>query len=351
MGYEGESFKIISYIPKDEIEEEMFEKYYKEDIPVAVLHCLIVGKKYTSKNLPMYKTFKKKSSNKVREIYAPEEDVKKALKHLLKPLNKAYDMRRKGTNQFAYTIGRSIKDNALIHKNHKYVIKCDIKEFFDNCNWNLVSKYLRFIIPGSIRYTESTDILKKMMINPKTNGLYLGSPVSGALTNAILKPACLYLKRIFEKEGKAFSVYADDITVSSEKPITKNEVIGKIRYVFEELKLPFKLKKEKTKRLINNGRRITGIRINHEDKMTIDRQKYRLLRSILHRIDNDKPITMEENKLLGKIAFYKFVDESGKIEKLLEKHADAFQCIKDKRVKLLMTTSNESILELEKIFN
>jgi RNA-directed DNA polymerase len=328
-------FHVIAYTPQDEEEAELLMKYLDPSIPVATTHCILIAIKYQNKGEKMYSHFSKKTPTKVREIYAPKDDVKAALRHMLLPLNSAYDMRKKDSNQFAYTTGRSIKDNAVVHKYWKYVIKTDVRHFFDQCHWGLAKKYLKFLLPNVVQNDlVAMAALKEMMINPDTGGLYQGSPVSGALTNAIMKPAAKYMKNMFDKLDMNISIYADDITVSFDdfeqllettEGLTdaqlKNKAIkvvtGRIRYIFEKMDLPFTLHPDKSKLVRNNGRKITGVRINHKNQITIDRKKYRLLRSICHRLANGKEITMNDSKLMGNIAFFRFIDETGKVANLL----------------------------------
>lgn len=317
-----DGYEIFKYFAKNQEEFEFLKKHVKPEVSMAIVHALYIAKKYKENNIEPYDFFQKKTPTKVRDIYAPKEDVKKALRHLLIPLNTAYDMRNKYSNQFAYTIKRGIKNNANVHKNYKYTLKADITSFFDYCSWDMVEKYLEFLFPYNISSSEK-DLLKTLIINPKTNGLYQGSPVSGPLSNAIMRPAAIYMNHMFNKMGFVFSIYADDITVSSNEPITnsiKNKIIGRIRYAFEFYKLPFILKNSKTQVVSNNGRKITGVRINHLDQLTIERKKYKEIRHILYNMSKGKECPINKSTLKGRIGFYSYIDESNKFRRLFIKY-------------------------------
>jgi hypothetical protein len=322
VGTYGSKFVVSVYEPSCQEEMDLILKYLHQGNSPAMIHCLVVSQMFKSANKPMYSFFKKQTTAKVRDICAPNEEIKEALRHLLIPLNSAYA--RKDTNQFAYALNCSIKNNALCHVDKKYLLTCDIKQFFDSCNWKMTEKYLRFLMPRSLD-DKALEAFQEMIINPKTGGLYLGNPVSGALTNAIMRSSSRWLERIFAKENKTFSIYADDITVGSDEPMNKKNVTGKIRFVFETNNLPFILKPEKTHLSTNNKRRITGVRINHLNEATIDRSKYRLLRSMLHRLKNGKEITINDSKLMGNIAYFRFIDDSNKIERLLFQYRDVLK--------------------------
>jgi hypothetical protein len=324
------NFHCIMYEPKDEIEKEILEKYLCTDVPPAMIHCLIIALKYFKENKAMYKHFKRNTGTKVRDIYAPEDDVKEALRHLLIPLERAYDLRKRKTNQFAYNHGLSIYHNAVIHKSNKFIIKTDIQKFFDMCNWDLCYKYLRFTLPKANELPEEyLNALKTMMINPDTGGLYQGSPISGVISNAIMRAPSFYLRNLLLKQKNAvMSVYADDITISRTEKFSKKDkkdIIQTIQHVFEKYNLPFVLHPEKTKMKSNNKRKITGLVLNHNDEITFPRKKYNLLRSILHRLSLGKEITMKKSTLKGHISFFKYVDETGKVTKLLEKYKDVIE--------------------------
>jgi hypothetical protein len=332
-------FVFRSILLPDPEDREIVMSSFRTRMAPAVPHCAIVARRYLRDGRSMYKHFKRKTVSKVRDIWAPEEDVKAALRHLLQPLNAAYDMRKRGGSpQFAYTPERNIKLCAAPHRLNKWLLKCDITGFFDACSWELTRGYLEFLLAGHWdvgrdKRAAWIDALRQMMINPETGGLYQGSPVSGALSNAILRPAAKYMESFFNKEGRAVTVYADDISVSQATEIdqaARNNIIGKIRHAFEKFEMPFELKQSKTKVVRNNGRKITGIRINHKDELTIPRRKYRLLRLALHRmIETDEgrggDISLGKAELKGLLEFARYNDDSGKIDKLIRRYLDVLR--------------------------
>ena len=316
-------FRLKSIRLPDESDRALVKKCFEFRVAPAITHCLIVGRAFMREDKPMYKHFKKRTTSKVRDIWAPEPEVKAALRHLLHPLNSAYDMKRSGSPQYAYTKDRNILMNAEPHARNKWMLNADITGFFDHCDWDLVKGYMRFLMKDIS--AEDKAVLKVMLINPATGGLYQGSPVSGALSNAILRPAAKYMKAFFQKEGRTLTVYADDITVSQGAAIdstVRKNIVGKIRHAFEKFDLPFDLKPSKTRVSRNNGRKVTGIRINHLDQCTIPLPKYRLLRSMLHRMSSGGDVTMAKSQLKGYLEFARFNDRSGKIDRLIDKYRD-----------------------------
>ena len=329
--------EIYVYKNDDKEKLELLKRLLEKDVNTTIIKCALVSDEYQRRNEKMYETFDLKQGKKIRTINAPKKDVKDALRSLLVVLNTSFESRSISTNQFAYRPNKSIKDNVKIHKNNKYVMKTDITAFFDHCDSDLVFKYIYPIMfderyknkkykRNSTRhdnlFNELKELLYPMLIDEKTNGLYMGSPVSGVLSNMIIKPAVLYIQNILEPKGYTVSVYADDITVSSPEPFNPKYIKKTIEYVFDYYRLPFELKEEKTRYLVNNGRRITGLRINHEDKLTIDRREYKLMRTMLDHLSKGQSITMNLQTLEGRLNFYIWADETHKFRKLAKKYIE-----------------------------
>jgi hypothetical protein len=318
---------------------------------LGIANLLVEAKLLNNNGERFYKRFTKKTSTKVREIYEPVEPLKRALKIVNEELFHFYYAGKSLGSQFAYLKKRSIKDNIAVHSDpeYRYTLKADIKSFFDNCKEKEVLKYLAPLISSKsykgvelepfhfglsreshnmdniICGTKKLQLLRLVFFNPDTDGgLYQGSPPSGILSNIVMRKVSRYLSNIFEKEGKKFSVYADDLTVSSKKKITKFEkkrIIGAINYVFSHYNLPFELKEEKT--IVHSGhkRKITGLRVNHENKIIVPRSKYKEMRDICISLERGEFLQMMPvNVFKGKFSYCLSNDKSGKFNRLKERY-------------------------------
>lgn len=311
---------------------ELIYNMCNSKVNTSMIQLFIKCLEYKENNIdtPFKFSYIPKSDGTKRLISEPYPELKEILKEMNSTLNTAFSTRldKKESNQFAYIKKRNIKDNALVHTDNKYVIKTDISHFFDYCNYDLCKKYLTFLMGDldSYRRNEVFKIIKCAIISKNTNGLYMGNPISGVLSNMILHPAMVLLNNICEKENISLSVYADDITFSTN--IKDNEkfcvkrIINMVKYVFEYYELPFKLKREKTKVVNNNMRRVTGIRINHNDKLTTDRHNYMLMKSICEHLKHGKEITLTPAQVQGRLNFYCYIDRSGKFARLVYKYYD-----------------------------
>ena len=175
-------------------------------------------------NEEVFTTFKKTSKNgKVREITAPHEEIKRALRNLNSILQKTYD-KRNANFQLAYKKGKSVKDNAAIHKEKKYVYNIDLKDFYPSCKKELVKKYTDYLFSNCYNRKFIEEKFFETIL--KDDALFIGSPISGTLANVILSNPIAYMNNICKKYNIKFSDYADDISFSSDKPIAKGFVIN-----------------------------------------------------------------------------------------------------------------------------
>jgi hypothetical protein len=149
------------------------------------------------------------------------------------------------------------------------------------------------------------------------------------------------MKNIARGFGMEFSVYADDMTFSSDRFISRKLVEGAFNVAFAKYNLDsyFKLNEKKFHGMSNNRRRVTGVTINHDDQPTVARGFYRDLRVKIHKLSLGETTGINIQKLRGRIAFASMVDESGKIYRLLKKF--------DKTVAQFSLASDEKIAELE----
>lgn len=289
----------------------------------SILRVIFKANYLKSTGESLYHEFKIKSKNgKVRDIVAPNEDLKVELQSLNSVFQYIFD-KINIDFQVAYKKGKNILDNANIHKDKKFVYNVDLKDFYPSCKRDLVEKQLNFFFKnsfnGEVTQSEFMDIVLH------NGALFIGSPISGTLANVIISKAANYIKNIATKFGMEFSVYADDMTFSSDRYIDRKVVEGIFNAAFVKYDLDtyFFLNEKKFHGMSNNRRRITGVSINHNDEATVSRGFYRDLRVKIHKLSIGEGSDINLQKLRGKIAFATMVDQTGKILRLLEKFETA----------------------------
>ena len=286
----------------------------------------------------LYSLFKKpKKSGGMRDIIAPHEKIKAALVDLNHMLQKIYD-NRNSSFQIAYKKGKNVKSGALLHKDKKYVFNIDLSDFYPSCKKELVKKYTDFLFAYSFnREFIEEQFFDVILFN---DGLFIGSPVSGTLANVIISNAVLYMNNICKKHNISFSVYADDISFSSDKFLVKDFVVGIFNEAFAKYQLDsyYKINEKKCIGFSGCNRKVTGVTINDNNKITVSRKYYRNLRvQIDHLSKGDSNIDI--TSLRGKIAYAAMIDDSGKIYNYLQKYIAT--------IKLYNLCSDEKMKELK----
>lgn len=284
----------------------------------SILRVLYTKYDIINKGEQTFHKFKLTSKNgKVRDIVAPHEDMKTVLRELNSFLQNVYDSRNTGI-QIAYKKGNNVKTGALKHKNNKYVFNMDLKDFYPSCKRELVKKYTSFLFKNSYnRKFLEDEFLDTILID---DGLFIGSPISGTLANVIISKPISYLNAICNKSNITLTVYADDISFSSEKFLSEKFVNEIIQEAFAKYGLDtyFSLNQKKAIGYSGSRRKITGVAINDSDEVTVPRSYYRDLRARINNLANgDTSVNIQ--KLRGKIAYAVMLDDSGKILKYLKK--------------------------------
>lgn len=325
-----------------------------------------------------------KKNGKKRDIYAINPELKPFLKYLSYDLYDRLDRRINGGNPFTtdngtmmgYMRNRNIILNAKYHKDNKRVIKFDVNKMFDNLNLDFFNKiksnrktlygaqfelitlndtknkYYRFrenelknTMYEKWRNKFAADYMNEILVNPRTNGLYMGNPCSPVLANIIILPVFNHIRHMVNKKGIRCTIYADDLTFSG-KPDNKflskkylsdtiETAIKKADEVYKSS--PYKrltINKSKTVTMNDQRRRITGIRINHRNETTSGQKAYRLLRSILFNVRMRKSFDVQRDtefdslsQLMGNINFWRDEEDSDRIDKLLDKYHDEWRII------------------------
>ena len=325
----------------------------------SVVEVFLEYKKLKETDEKLYKRFIiSQIGGKRRIINKPNDSLSEPLKGLSRVLSSYYETTVRGKSYdkqvTGFRPGKGIYSNVKAHADNNYIIKSDIKSFFDSVRFDYYERYVNFLVnPNTIEFTTYKDIdilasnvademkeaFRDILINPESKGLYMGNPLSPVLTNLLMRKVVNLIHNTLESINRdldedqriTFTIYADDVTFSS------NTYNGggyfTIKYLTNLVDNAFKkyglhtlhLNRNKTTRLAKNRRLITGIRINHRNELTISRNKYDKIRNIVHRLhvtQDPNTITIGLESLQSRLSFYRSIDDSGKIERLLKKYRD-----------------------------
>ena len=279
-------------------------------------------------NKNVYHSFTKVMKNgKVRTFYEPfvgeGDEAAFNLKESYKELNEYLYNKYGNTNdgiQIAYKKGKNIVDNALPHKDHKYVFKADISDFFPSCKKELVRKKIEYLFPKTQPNREKliNIFLDNLLVD---GGLCLGNPVSSTLANAIVAGAARYMYNMCAKSGIAFTQYSDDITMSSDRPIAKQFVLDIFNEAYTHcgIREYFNIKDKKLIGQVGQYRNVCGIAFDHtnNNKPTIRRGMWKEIRVKIHKLSLGQAQNMQ--KLKGQINFMKDVGQGQRVINYLNK--------------------------------
>lgn len=235
-----------------------------------------------------YRTFKvPKKSGGYRNISAPHICLKNVQESLAQYIDKKYEFL---DCQYGFIKNRSIVDNAVLHKKAKYILNIDLKNFFPSINFGRVRGI--FMAKPFNFPKEVATILAK--ISCYHNELPQGSPCSPSLSNIVCYTLDQKMMNMSVQYGFTYSRYADDITISSDRPFpkeivtrTKDNIVivgKKLRHIIESQ--GFIINEDKTNYSWNNERKeVTGLIVN--EKVNVKKIYVKQLRALLNNIDKE----------------------------------------------------------------
>ena len=211
----------------------------------------------------LYKTIKiPKKKGGLREITAPSENLKYIQRWILDNILYRASV---DNNVNGFIKNKSIVDNAKEHVGKECVMNLDIKDFFPSITY--IQIYNLFIKFG---YTRHLSMVFTGLCTYK-NILPQGAPTSPFISNLICKRLDSRLDHLAKKVDATYSRYADDITFSGNKNITKYLSLIK-RVITDET---FKVNEKKVRvQFKYHQQMVTGIVVNEKLSVPTKTKKY-----------------------------------------------------------------------------
>ena len=193
---------------------------YKPKSISYILYQIPEEKKYIEFEIP-------KKNGEKRKIKAPNEMLKSLQGHLCSLLTECDEEIRRGKNKKVLAHGfcknHSIYTNAYKHRNKRYIVNIDIKDFFPTFNFGRVRGY--FIKNRDFKLEEKIATYIAQIACYK-NQLPQGSPCSPIISNMIGHILDVKMVQLAKNEGFTYSRYADDLTFST----NNNEMSSQIAF-------------------------------------------------------------------------------------------------------------------------
>lgn len=243
-----------------------------------------------SKN-PKYNSFKILTGEKEREIDTPKKELKDLqyrIKELLSRVETP-DWLFSGKKGFSYI------DNAKFHQDASYVLTCDIKSFYPNCTKERIFQIFKYTFKAS---DDVAWIIADLLCLDEK--IPTGSPSSQIIAFWAYYPTFLRIHNKVLNSNCKVSLYVDDITVSSNKPISK-DLVSNIREELE--KVGHTIKASKTKYYCKSDfKLITGVAISPDGGLQVPNKRRKKL------IDSIKSENVSQKSILGQIYSAQMID-------------------------------------------
>lgn len=278
----------------------------------------------------LYHEFKiPKTSGGYRIIHSPNPKLKTLqyhIKYLIENLNVL-------THDAAHGCvpTRSSYTNARYHQQSNHFARVDFKDFFPS----ITSEFLLEVLPqigpfATSNYNKEMKLLIELIVQVATyNGkLPQGSPISPLLANLALIPFDFHMRETLKemKPTIIYTRYVDDMTFSSfytfnnqkkESKETLHNLIENVMITAYQKK-PLTIKTQKTMITTKFGKnRVTGVKINQENKLSIGYKEKRELKRELASliIQRKKGLTPDKNQVqhtLGLLSYLNNIEPNYK---------------------------------------
>lgn len=285
----------------------------------------------------LYRSFKiPKRSGGLRQIDAPNDDLKRALYDLKLIFEKKFYMSYH-TAAFAYVHGRSTIDSVKRHQQNKsrWFLKTDMRHFFPSTSPEFLMKMLCMTFPFCSFVQDdwgNRELLEKALSLCFLNGgLPQGTPTSPMLTNALMIPIDHAISKMCHEYQPhlCYTRYADDILISSEYSFKWTDVQSKLIAILESFEAPFSLHPDKTRYGSSAGRNWNlGVMLNAENKITIGHEKKKVFKAMVFQFmtDDAKGVAWgleDVQHFLGLISYYRMVEKES-IDAILATYSAKF---------------------------
>lgn len=242
--------------------------------------------KYALSSPHRYKIYRisKRNSNQKRVIAHPASELKFIQRLLIQYLEPKFQLHGCA---FAYRKNLSVKDNAKMHLNTRYLLKMDFKNFFPSITPKLLFDSLKsaglFFDNDDKQLMSGLLFCKYIRSGPLV--LSIGAPSSPLISNFVMFNFDEFIHSECTTIVVNYTRYADDITFSSNE---KNVLFSVPEIVEKALKSYFDgiIKLNPGKTVFSSrahNRHVTGVTLTNNDKLSVGRARKRLISAMIHR--------------------------------------------------------------------
>jgi len=205
----------------------------------------------------------------------------------------------------AYRPGKNIAEHARLHAKNKYLLKIDFKDFFPSIRARDFTRHVVKHLGLDTRLASELSLLLFRRDEKKRLSLSIGAPSSPSLSNTLMYEFDSKLSEYCKKNEIIYTRYADDLALSSDKPNQLDKANEYIRELLNSIKYPrIFINPEKTVFTSKKfQRKLTGLILSSEGKISLGRDRKRLIRAMADHYRKDKLDIKLHAQLKGWLAF------------------------------------------------
>ncbi len=252
----------------------------------------------------------------MRVIHAPNDELKniqiKLTEFLYSEQNRLLSERGISPNiSHGFEKGKNIISNARIHRNKRYVLNIDLKNFFDSFHFGRVRGY--FHKNKHFNYPIEVATVIAQLVCYK-GSLPQGAPTSPVITNLICQILDFRILSLAKKYRMDYTRYADDLTFSTNNRdflSLYEDFMNEITAIIE--KAGFYINEKKIRLQYRNSKQTTtGLVVNK--RISVEREYVRKTKAMAHSLYRTGTFTIDGKEgslqqLEGRFAFINQLDE------------------------------------------
>ncbi|MBF1803708.1 retron St85 family RNA-directed DNA polymerase [Alloalcanivorax profundimaris] len=290
------------------MDETVFQSLLQKELAISTSESgrLIARAPYA------YKTYSiKKANGGRRTISQPAKETKFVMRWLVDRIFSKLPIHECAS---AYQKGSSIKRNAITHSNNGYIAKFDFKDFFPSIKREDIETHLYQYLPKDLELDRKSISQIARLCTISTGGgrlaLSVGSPASPALSNSIMFDFDTIIANWCFSNSIFYTRYADDLTFSTNRKGLSFLILEQIHNTLSEVNYPqLSINDRKTVYSSKKGhRRVTGVVINNNGKLSLGRERKRKISSMVHKSCLGVLSDDETRHLQGLLGFAKDVE-------------------------------------------
>ena len=245
--------------------------------------------------------YEKRIKEKIRKIQTPKNELKKVHKRFQRLFS------RIETPGFLYSgvTGRSYIDNAKSHKENHYLLNLDVKDFYPSCSGEYIFKCFHY------EFKMSEDVARLLTEILTFKGVIpTGSPSSQIVAFWAYSSTFYRIEKEANKKKLQFSIYVDDICLSSKNYFSKKVTTYWVQKEFEKVALQIHPEKMEffTK---TQMKKVTGCGISKSGKMIVlPNKKLELVETVEKVLSSATASSDELRSVMGQVRAQRRLESS-----------------------------------------